>query len=47
MPGVVVAMQSDFPELLLNAAKVISNLARDKDMQVPLRSAGYKTLNPQ
>ena len=47
MPGVVVAMQSDFPELLLNAAKVISNLARDKDMQVPPRSAGCKTLNPQ
>jgi hypothetical protein len=34
MSGVVVALQSDFPELLINAAKIISNLARDKDMQV-------------
>jgi hypothetical protein len=35
MSAVVVALQSKFSELLVNAAKIISNLARDKDMQVP------------
>jgi hypothetical protein len=34
MSAVVVALQSKFPELLVNAAKIVSNLARDKDMQV-------------
>jgi hypothetical protein len=34
MSAVVIALQSEFPELVVNAAKVMSNLARDKDMQV-------------
>ena len=34
LAGVVVALQSDVTDLILNAAKIISNLARDKDMQV-------------
>jgi hypothetical protein len=34
MSAVVIALQSEVPELVVNAAKVMSNLARDKDMQV-------------
>jgi len=34
LSAVVIALQSEFPELVVNAAKVMSNLARDKDMQV-------------
>lgn len=40
LSAVVVALQSKFSELLVNAAKIISNLARDKDMQTAVAATG-------